>query len=98
MEEKKTVTEVSDTRIERAKEAATALANFVNDMGHSPDAFAGQMMQEHRTLQQQVFQLMATCIERWATTEYYDLRNEDTIKICKQLAPILKAEGKVRFI
>jgi len=47
-------------------------------------------MCEHRTLQQLMFGTMIECIKKWAEMGdrgWFDLRNEDTVKICQKLVP-----------
>ncbi len=95
--------EESDLGMEEAKKIVEQLSSYVNNMGHNPEAFAEYVMREHRTLQQQMFRLMLVSIKKWAETKegWYDLRNEDTVRICKKLQLILDSEfggGGVRFI
>ena len=68
-----------------AQEVVHALSRWVNCMTHENQLFVQAVMQEHRTLQQQIFEVMLACIEEWAGTEHYDLRNEFTVKKCKQI-------------
>jgi len=76
--------------------AAKELANFVNGMGHSVEDFVEQLtLREHRTLQQQAMALFLGCIEAWADKEdgRFDLRNEDTVKICRKIKARLDEDG-----
>ena len=71
------------------KDLAEAVGNFVN--GASEDdieefvQFVTRGM--HRTLQQLTFGVILKLVERWASlTEYqYDLRNQRTVEVSKQL-------------
>lgn len=39
----------------------------------------------HRTLQQSIMGAFVACIEKWAETPNFDLRNEATVKLAKKL-------------
>jgi len=92
----------------KGAEAAKALANFVNGMGHNIEDFVEQLtLREHRTLQQCAMAIFLGCIESWADKEdgRFDLRNEDTVKISRIIKERLLEEGldlplhkMVRFI
>lgn len=80
---------------ENAKEVVDHLSRFVNSMGRNPKYFANAVSQEHRTLQQSMFNVFLACIEMWANLpeNWYDLRNEYTVM---QSRKIIKAlEGHI---
>jgi len=95
------VSEKRDQRLEydeRARAAARTLSAFVNAYGHSTKAFTEQIMTEHRTLQQQMFEVMLSCIKAWAESEHYDLRNEYTVQKCREIMSVLKDGVRVPLI
>jgi hypothetical protein len=82
-------TEMTETK---GAEAARELANYVNAMGHSVEDFVEQLtLREHRTLQQRAMALFLGCIEAWADRKEhgFDLRNEDTVKLCRRIKEAL---------
>jgi len=80
-----------------AKDAVVALSKLVNIMGHDVDEFVDLLMREHRTLQQQIFNLMMASIQRWADAEHYDGRNEFTVLKCRELKTLFDTQ-EVPFI
>ncbi len=54
-------------------------------MGHRNAVFVEAVMREHRTLQQRMFETMLACMEAWAKTESYDLRNEFTVMKSREI-------------
>jgi hypothetical protein len=73
---------------------AAALANWVN--GATRDdfmEFAAKLCKaEHRTLQQQAWQVMKLCIAQWAFAKgdgRYDLRNEQTVTEAEKIRNLL---------
>jgi len=83
---------------ERAREIVQELSKWVNDFGHHNSAFAATLMDQHRTLQQQVFKVMLACIEAWAQTDQYDLRNEFTVKKSREIMELLPGGASVPLI
>lgn len=77
-----------------AKEAAEALANFSNNMGHVPAEFVQEMARQHRTLQQNCTGLMMAWLMHLASLKEgeYDLRNEASVQLAKKLL-----EGKDKY-
>lgn len=77
------------------RELAEHLGNFVNKMGrHSKvKGFIEGMFSQHRTLQQSVFELFLKWVYKMADTEYYDARNEYTVKYCKKIKEALGEYG-----
>ena len=72
------------------------LTSFVNSMSTDKERlFAKAMMNEHRTLQQSTMRLFMTCIEEWSKQKFSDLRNEQTIKLCKK---IIEAVGDTNHL
>lgn len=74
------------------EEAAEYMERFVNVMSHKKEEeeFVQKMVYgTHRTLNQSFFGLMFKCIveqAKCAETSRYDLRNEASVKLCKQIA------------
>jgi len=79
------------------EEVAEILADFVNGLNSENKAeFVEKLTKRtHRTLQQQVFGLFVASIFSWSETEenYFDLRNEYTIKTSKELAEVIAFTG-----
>jgi len=95
------MTEPRDWRKESedtARAAAKALGDWVNGMGHSKLAFVHAVMQEHRTLQQQMFEIMLACMAEWAKTEQYDDRNQFTILKSREIMALFPGGPKVPLI
>jgi len=39
----------------------------------------------HRTLQQSIMRLFVRCIEEWASTSHFDVRNEATVALARKI-------------
>ena len=78
---------------EAADEAFEVLSRFVNGMCHENGRFVDRVMSEHKTLQQQMFRLFMSVVERWAEQEHYDVRNEYTILKSKEIIKLLEENG-----
>ncbi len=79
--------------IKSGEDMAREFANFVNVMGHDVEGFVKQLtMNEHRTLQQRAMAVFLGCIDEWAEKgeHQFDLRNEDTVKLCKRIKEALE--------
>lgn len=77
----------------REFEAAKMLSSAVNDYSFNPKRFAETLPYMHRTLQQNIFRLIATIINFMADDNYRtDERNQASHDISKKLAQILKDE------
>ena len=61
------------------------ITNYVNNMGSDYREFAKLMSREHRTLQQQFTKLCISWLKELSETEYYDLRNEGSIKFAQSI-------------
>ena len=74
-----------------AKKVVKQLSDFVNAYDHQGREFVEGVMKEHRTLQQSMFRLFMECIVTWSklSVEYYDLRNEATVKTSKKIMDAL---------
>jgi len=83
---------------EQAREVVKAFSAWVNGMGHENQPFVDALMQEHRTLQQQIFETMIACMDAWAKTEHYDARNEYTIMKCREIMALFPNGTRVPFI
>lgn len=72
---------------ENAKAVVEHLSRFVNSMGRNPKYFSDEVMREHRTLQQSMFNVFMACIDAWAKLpdNFYDLRNEYTVKTSRKI-------------
>ncbi len=80
-------------REERARETARNLASAVNEMGFDVDAFANEILRQHRTIQQTVFNAFLATVKAWAALapSHYDARNEFTVE---QSRKIIEALGQ----
>lgn len=52
------------------------------------NAFYEELVNSHRTLQQNFWRSVAHMIKEYAKNEYYDLRNEDSVNWCKKMAEV----------
>jgi hypothetical protein len=82
---------------ERTKKIVSDLSNYVNSSSTQPELFAGEVMRDHRTLQQSMFKLFCACIIKWSKCASYDLRNEYTVKLCKEIVEKI-GEDKLKYI
>lgn len=80
---------------ERAREAARVLANAVNEMSFDVEAFADEVLRQHRTLQQNVFGAFLACVKAWAglPENRRDLRNQFTCEKSREIAELLGEFG-----
>lgn len=81
-----------------AQEVVHVFSRWVNSMTHNNQLFVHAVLQEHRTLQQQMFEVMLACIQAWAETPHYDLRNEFTVEKCKQIMTLFPGGAHTPFI
>ena len=72
----------------REYKAAMALENVINSFSFNPDRFAEAIPYMHRTLQQNFFRLVRSCVCKMANAESWriDPRNEASHKMCKAIA------------
>lgn len=76
------------TEEEKAKEVVDLLSKFVNNMSYNPELIANEIMRQHRTLQQCIFNVFMKTIEKWAEANdqgRFDDRNEFTVKESKKI-------------
>jgi len=73
---------------ERATKTAHDLASAVNEMSFDVVTFAQTIRREHRSLQQNTMRAVVALLKQWADdadSGNYDLRNEDTVKLARDL-------------
>lgn len=73
---------------DEARVAAIQLVEAVNKMSFDYNAFASEIGASHRTLQQGVMRAFLACVKLWCEDYnggYYDLRNEDTVKLSAEI-------------
>lgn len=72
----------------REFKAARALEDAINSTLFNPDRFAEAIPYMHRTLQQNFFRLVRSCVCKMANAESWriDPRNEASHKMCKAIA------------
>ena len=72
----------------REFKAARALEDAINSFSFNPDRFAEAIPYMHRTLQQNFFRLVRSCVCKMANVELWriDPRNEASHKMCKAIA------------
>lgn len=73
-------------------ETVKTVSNYVNSMSADYKEFAQLMGREHRTLQQNFTKLCVAWLKHLATTEYYDLRNEASVKFAQSIQDKLDAQ------
>jgi len=83
---------------EQAREVVRLLSHWVNGMNRDNQPFVEAVMSEHRTLQQQMFEVMLACIEAWAKQEHFDARNEFTVFKCREIMEHFPAGAHTPFI
>jgi hypothetical protein len=71
------------------KKVVDIVSRFVNAMSCDEKGFADAVMREHRTLQQNMFQLFLVTIQEWSKQKHYDARNEYTVKTSQQIMELL---------
>ena len=77
---------------ERARAAARALTDAVNEMGFDVESFADEITRRtHRTLQQNAFGAFLATIKAWAgvTSDRRDARNEWTCLRSREIVEML---------
>lgn len=75
------------------QQIAEKLSAFVNISTHDKDGFAVAVTNEHRFLQEEMFECMLKCMENWAKaddTGAYDARNQYAVKASKIMIKALK--------
>lgn len=85
----------------KAQELSAALTSYVNAFGYDKPALVKAITSEHRTLQQQVMNVMLACMEKWADDYkcgYYDLRNEATCKLAVKIIESIKDDKYLPYI
>lgn len=70
---------------DRDKQAVDTMSSYVNSMCSDYEEFAKHMSCEHRTLQQNFTKLCIAWLKQLAQTEYYDLRNEASVKFAQSI-------------
>ena len=72
----------------REFKVARALEDAINSFSFNPDRFAEAIPYMHRTLQQNFFRLVRSCVSKMANAESWriDPRNEASHKMCKAIA------------
>ncbi len=89
----------SMTLEEQAAEAFKMLFRVINKMGTGEkavgDGLRDAMNNQHRTLIQQWWKVIAEVIVDYSKTKWFDARNEDSVNWAKEVA---KVESSMRFI
>lgn len=80
------------------KELAKLFAEHVNSA--HPDKFVIEMLNEHRTLQQNFMKVVVLYVRELAklNENQYDLRNEDSVKLAKAIVERCSDELYLRYI
>lgn len=75
----------------REFKAARALEDAINSFSFNPERFAEAIPYMHRTLQQNFFRLVRSCVTKMANAESWriDPRNEASHRMCKAVAEIM---------
>lgn len=71
--------------MEKDKKIVEKLTQYVNNISFNPDEFVDEMSRQHRTLQQRYTFLCVAWLKKLADTEYYDGRNEASVKFAKSI-------------
>lgn len=86
-------TEWSIRQEKESKDVVESISHYVNNMSHKPEHFVEQMSYQHRTLQQSFTRICVAWLLHLAEMErkgFYDLRNEGSVKLAKELKPTLE--------
>ena len=75
----------------RDTDAVKFMSNYINSFNVDYEEFAKEMSHEHRTLQQNFTRLCIAWLKQLSETEYYDLRNEASVKFAQGIKD--KLEG-----
>ena len=70
---------------DRDKNAVKFMSDYLNSFSVGYDEFAKDMAMEHRTLQQSFTRLCVAWLKQLSETEYYDLRNEASVKFAQSI-------------
>ena len=77
--------------------AVDNLTDALNDISFGADEASAMLMsmiiQEHRTIQQELIGTLINLIVRYADTEWYDGRNEASKKVCVEIRGSLENKG-----
>lgn len=81
---------------EKTKAALIAkdFMSWVNHFSHDRSEFVKIVCHDHPTLQQGAMRIFLECIKDWAGRDYYDARNEATVKLCKDIVEKCGEEGE----
>lgn len=86
---------------EEARSIANNLIDAVNKYSFDNASFANEITTSHRTLQQSAMRAFVECIKEWAD-DYeagaYDLRNEDTVRLCRDIVEQFGDRLYLRFV
>jgi hypothetical protein len=91
-------TTYKEASAEKARTVVQDFSNWVNCMGHDNTPFVQEVMQQHRTLQQQMFEVMLACISAWAKADHFDLRNEFTVTKSREIMKLFPGGPSAPFI
>jgi hypothetical protein len=83
---------------EKACALVREFSNWVNGMGHDNHAFVQAVMLEHRTIQQQMFEVMLSCMQAWSQAQQFDLRNEFTVVKSREIMALFPGGPRAPFI
>ena len=81
---------------ESIEQAVYDITDMLNKYGSHKSVlyFVKRMANEHRTLQQLFTNICLTWFKHLANTEYYDLRNEDSIMLARAIQPAIEQHTK----
>lgn len=81
----------------KTEDIADLLMDAINSSAFNSEAFAKQITRRnHRTLQQSFMRAIKECINEWDELhqeDWYDSRNESTVKVSSKLNEVLKNEN-----
>jgi len=74
-----------------AEEVAKTFSRFINGANKSEiDQACTIILSDHRTLQQDMFRFMVRLMEKFSEIRYYDLRNEESVLLAKDIMEYLE--------
>lgn len=78
--------------IDDVQQLINQLFKYVNVMTPNHTFFVERVLSEHRTLQQQLFEMMLHVIKAWSElpNDRYDMRNKYTVEKCREIMKIFE--------
>ena len=83
---------------EKSIELFKEVFNYVNHLNYDKHFISKAVENQHRTLQQSFMGDVINFIKDYAKTEFFDLRNEDSVKFAKAFAKWLEENPDIEYL